>query len=518
MKTSTPHILLLMADQLRHDVVSPAVTPHLEDFLNRNGTLKFNNAYTSTPTCTPARAALLTGKSPWAHGMLGYGTFTDCNLYPTTLPRILQQRFHYRTIAVGKNHFGLDKKKQQGYQNVTLYDALPIEKDDYDDWFQEIMPESDPLATCGLHFNDWPACPYEYEEYVHPTTWTTRTALKTLQDYFGSNDPNENAPENPLLLKISYHRPHSPYDPPRRLLEKYTDGGPKAQIPQMNRHVNDSSWDRQFRDFPMSMSAWAGNPGLEAARHSRAGYLASVEFVDENLGEIFQYLEDHNLTDHFLIVWLSDHGDMNGDHYLWRKGYPWEGSAHIPMAMRLPGSTKNAAPSASSDAFVELRDVAPTIYDALGILEDMHDLDPLLDGRSLLPILQDPEHALTREWLDLEHDKVYVPCIHWNALVGQYAHPDFSCHRWKYVFHAYSGQEQLFCLDSPQETHDLALQPEFALALRTWRERLVHQFETENRGPNWVQHGELQIRVNGTVYGDHFPCPSKRKAGRVQTS
>src|ERR1700679_904901 len=83
-KQSRPNILMLMADQLRKDCVGAygnkvIKTPHL-DRIAREG-VRFQNAYTCTPSCTPARSALMTGLGPWKHGMLGM-TNMATNPYP----------------------------------------------------------------------------------------------------------------------------------------------------------------------------------------------------------------------------------------------------------------------------------------------------------------------------------------------------------------------------------------------------------------------------------------------------
>ncbi len=507
MKGSLPHILVLITDQFRYDVVSPTITPNLHAFEQRNGSTTFHRAYTSTPTCTPARAALLTGKSPWAHGMLSYGQYTDCTKYPTTYPRVLRDQRGYHTVAVGKNHFG-PMKHIQGYQNETIYDGLSMYQDDYDEWFNETLPGIDPKATCHLDWNNWPACPYSFEEHMHPTSWTTRVALESLDNHFGDNEELGNTP--PLLLKVSYHRPHSPYDPPRRIMDQYLEGGEKSSIPQLQRFVNDSSWDWKYKHVRMTKDAWAGDPGAKAARHTRAGYLASVEFVDENIGRLFDYLQRKNLWDDFMIVWTSDHGDQNGDHYLWRKGYPWEANAHIRMVMNLPQSSNQ--PAQQSQAVAELRDVAATLYDMVGVLDDVHVQDPLMDGKSLIPILEGSQSSV-REWIDLEHGLVYTRTIHWNALVGYLrdGERESDCDYWKYIFNAYDASEQLFCLvNDPNETYDLAPLGQYSNVLSTWRTRMVLQFEREGRGKEWVMHHRLQRRYQSTLYGHNFPCGEKR--------
>ena len=101
------NVLLLMADQMRSDMLGSSGnkithTPNL-DLIASQG-VRFSSAFSSTPTCTPARAALLTGLSPWYHGMLGYGTIA--HRYDFELPRAFSSNgFHAvsieRIILVG---------------------------------------------------------------------------------------------------------------------------------------------------------------------------------------------------------------------------------------------------------------------------------------------------------------------------------------------------------------------------------------------------------------------------------
>jgi arylsulfatase A-like enzyme len=391
-----------------------------------------------------------------------------------------------------------------------------VDPDDYTAWFNQTFPFADPKATCNLDWNDWPACPYYYEEYMHPTAWTTRAAVNVLDDYFKEGNTG-----NPLLLKVSYHRPHSPYDPPRRIFEQYLDGGSKADVPQLDRFANDSSWDQKYKEVNMSQSTWAGNPGHQAARHTRAGYLASVEFVDEHIGHLFTAIREKGLWDDFMIVWVSDHGDQNGDHYLWRKGFPWEASVHVRMVMKLPDSADQ--PARSSYAVTELRDVAPTLYDLTGVLDKVQAQDSLMNGKSLVPILKGHQSSV-REWIDLELGRTYNATNHWNALIG-YLHgtSGTTCSFWKYIFNAYDASEQLFCLsDDPNETFDLAALNEYQDTLVTWRTRLILQFKMEGRGKSWVVNNTLPVRPNSALFGDNYPCNGDRRnshlTSRTQSS
>lgn len=495
MAAKLPHILLFVTDQFRHDAFSPKITPNLYS-LSQSST-KFVNAYTSTPTCTPARAGLLTGKSPWHHGMLGYANSVDCTKYPTTLPSVLTELLGYDSYIAGKNHFGTYPDGHafvdHGYQHMRNYEGLTTSRlDDYQVFFNETYPGMDPHATCDLGWNEWRSCPYWYEEYAHPTNWTTRRALRFLEDF----DFSDSSSDRPLFLKVSYHRPHSPYDPPRRLFDKHLNA------PPVDRFINNSAWDKQFlNDTAMPRGAWHGDPGADAARHSRAGYLASAEYVDEGVGLILAWLERRGLTDHFFVAHTSDHGDMLGDHNLWRKGYPYEASSRLHFSMKLPSQREGAV----SRAIVENRDIAVTLYDMLGVLDRVRQMDPLVNGKSLLGILRGDETSV-RQWLDMEHSIVYDKRIHWNAIVGFH-----EGSLWKYIFRAYDGEEQLFNLSrDPNESHDLADAAGAQDVLGMWKTLMIRQFEEEDRGEHWLKDGRLVVRGTESVtLGPLYPCKVK---------
>ena len=131
-----------MADQLRFDALSEEITPNLIH-LKSTG-YNFKNAYSSTPTCSPARAAILTGRSPWYHGMLGYGDIAK--YYPQGEYPELLSKAGYSLHVIGKNHFGWDKRLNQpvthNFHTAKIYDGVGngmpdgLEFDDYYRWFQ----------------------------------------------------------------------------------------------------------------------------------------------------------------------------------------------------------------------------------------------------------------------------------------------------------------------------------------------------------------------------------------------
>lgn len=478
-----------MADQLRADALGcsgnqEARTPNI-DRLASDG-VRFRNAFSSTPTCTPARAAILTGLSPWYHGMLGYGVIAP--RYTAELPRSMSENGYF-TFSIGKDHFGWNSTSgtgiTHGYSETYLYDGLPEEIDNYDQWFMMKNPGVNPMAT-GLEYNDYRGEAYVFPEYYHPTAWVGRKAVEFLQEYNSSK---------PFMLKVSFHRPHSPYDPPARCLDYFNP----TDLPSP---FTGDHWDSRYAikyNVTPPPGIWCGDLGQKQVELSRQAYYGSVTFVDEWVGYIIQVLQKRSFLENTLILFTADHGDMLGDHYHWRKGYPYFGSASIPMLLRWPPYMDRsnggdiAAPRGSVlNEVTELRDIFPTFLDAIGI-KPSH----TLNGSSLLQLLKGRKTDSWREYIDLEHDIVYNETVHWNALTDG---------RIKYIFRAYFADEQLFDLeDDPEERHNLANNVEWMSVLQMWRARMVEQFENESRGSLWVQDRKLMRRIKGQLYSPNYP-------------
>lgn len=472
---SRPNILLLMTDQQRGDCLGaaghPAVlTPNLDRIASEGA--RFRHAYSSTPSCTPARAALLTGQAPWRHGMLGYGRVAV--EYPHEMPRMLRDA-GYATCAIGKNHFH-PQRNPHGYEQVLLDESgrafSPDFRSDYRAWFWSQAPNLDPDAT-GIGWNDCLAGEYKLPERLHPTAWTGETAVRFLDSYSDAR---------PFFLKVSFARPHSPYDPPARYLREFRD----AAIPAPFEGAWAAAYRKRSSDRP---DLWHGDLGAAQARHSRQGYYGSIRFIDDQIGRILETLHRRGFYEDTLILFLSDHGDMLGDHHHWRKCYAYEASARIPLLVRWPNGLVAGERGAERSEVAEVRDILPTALEAAGVAAP-----DSVDGRSLLrPAAGDA--AGWRAYVDLEHNVCYSPRNHWNALTDG---------RWKYIYHALDGEEQLFDLRAdPGEERDLAGDGERTADLRLWRGRLAAHFE--ERGEPFLKGGELNPRPEGYLYSPHFP-------------
>ena len=119
----------------------------------------------------------------------------------------------------------------------------------------------------GIGWNDHTGGTYPLDEKLHPTYWTGETAVQFIRNY---------NPDKPLFLKVSFARPHSPYDPPQRYLDMYQH----VAIPE----PVTGDWDAAFADYPKSESAAFGDYGKEHAVDSRRHYYAAITFVDVRFG------------------------------------------------------------------------------------------------------------------------------------------------------------------------------------------------------------------------------------------
>jgi arylsulfatase A-like enzyme len=405
--------------------------------------------------------------------MLGYGRIAG--QYPFELSWALREA-GYHLFGIGKMHW-YPQEKHRGYHGTLLDESGRAETpgfvSDYRLWFREQAPDLDPDAT-GIGWNDYRARVYALPERLHPTRWTADTAVDFIEKY---DRPG------PFMLKVSFARPHSPYDPPKRFMDMYDERDMPAPF------VGD--WAARYTPHgdPPKPSLWHGDLGVRQAKESRRGYYGSVTFIDEQIGRILTALKNRGVYDNTLVIFFSDHGDMLGDHHLWRKTYAYEGSARIPMLLRWPKNMgMDHQRGKTLPQPVELRDVLPTFLDAARAPIPNH-----FDGKSMLELVR----GNTKSWrpfIDLEHSMCYSK-DHWNALTDG---------RFKYIYYAYDGREQLFDLvDDPSELRDLATEPAYKSALLQWRGRMVEHLS--ERGEQFLSNGKLTLRKERLLYSPHYP-------------
>ena len=447
-----------MTDQQRWDTLgcygnSIIETPNL-DWLASEGTL-FCSAYSSTPSCIPARASLLTGMNPWNTGILGMGKGQGPMGvgFEHTLPGELAKA-GYHTQGVGKMHFD-PQRSLNGFHHTVLDESGRVHDpnfvSDYKQWFDAYKDGDYGITDHGINWNSWMARPYHAPEFLHPTNWTVNESIRFLK---------QRDPSKPFFLKTSFARPHSPYD----ALPFYFDLYLNKQLPELT--IGDWATMHDVPADAVKPDAWRGRRKDEEIRRARAGYYGLIHHIDHQIGRLLFHLRNSGDLDHTLIIFTSDHGDMLGDHHLWRKTYAYEGSAHIPLIVQLPKSMRGEQVQKAVNAPVVLQDIMPTILDAVGL-----SVPDTVDGLSMMRLIHG-EETNRREYIHGEHSTCYAEEQEMQYLTDG---------KFKYIWFPRLGSEQLFDLtQDPGERLDLAVRPEYLPELLKWRKRLISELKTRN--------------------------------------
>jgi len=463
---SKPNIIFIITDQMRGDCVGAdgnncIETPNL-DWLGAQGTL-FRHAYSAVPSCLPARAIMHTGQNQWHTGVLGMGRGQGPvpNDFPQTLAGELTAA-GYRSHMVGKGHFH-PQRAMMGFQSHELDESgrqeSPNFKDEYRTWFDKEKRRDITPDDHGIPWNSWMARPWHTEEYLHPTNWTMTRAIEFLKDR-GNADP--------FFLNISFARPHSPYVPPAAYFDMYSNGNTPAP------YIGDWAACHDVPEDALHIEAWRGKLSDRRIRRGRAGYYGEISFIDAQIGRLRQWLSRYDRDAYANTWWVftSDHGDMTGDHHLWRKTYAYEGSARVPFIVCPPLCGDQAART-EADEVVELRDIMPTILDIAGV-----ECPDTVDGRSVMGLTKTPDKGW-REYIHGEHCSCYAPEQEMQYVTD-------GCR--KLVWLPRAGEEQFFDLETdPGECFNLIDLPERAGEIEIWRGRLASELEARNCG--WTKDG-----------------------------
>lgn len=461
MQPGKPNIVLICVDQWRGDCLGieghPVVqTPYL-DKLALEGT-RFTRAYAACPSCIAARASLMTGFRQSTHGRVGYKDGVPWN-YPVTLASEFTRQ-GYQTQAVGKMHV-YPERNRIGFENVVLHDGFihfahdkhPCSYDmvdDYHPWLRQQLGRDADDFEDGLNCNSYTARPWDKPEHTHPSNFVVTQSI----DFLRRRDPTK-----PFFLFMSFHRPHPPLNPPAWAFEMYKD----MEMPPPPA----GKWSRIFAEYanPHNPDLWCGGIGAERLRAARAGYYGLMTHIDHQLNRFMETLQMFGLRENCYFCFVSDHGDLMGDHGLFRKCFPYEGSARVPLILKGPGGS-GIQRNRSCSRVAELRDIMPTLLDCAGL-----EIPASVEGRSLLPNARGEDREV-HEYVHGEHG---VPCFG----AAHY----LTDGREKYVWFSGNGLEQLFNLDSdPQELDDLSNSAKSAASLKKWRSRLVAELAGREEG------------------------------------
>lgn len=459
------NIVLLMTDQLRGDCMGcaghPDVrTPYLDTLASKG--VRFENAYSACPSCVPARAALHTGLTQESHRRVGYADGIRWE-YPHTMAGELTKAGYY-TQCVGKMHVD-PLRNYLGFCHVELHDGylhyyrdpeIPYREnqkqaDDYFHWLKQEKGIDCDVTDTGLECNSWVARPWIYEEKYHPTNWVTDRSI----DFLRRRDP-----DMPFFLFASYLRPHPPFDAPQCYFDMYRN---KELTPPV---VGDWCDEEALRARGRIFDSDTGPLDPELVREMQIGYYACITHLDHQIGRLIQALVENKLYDDTIILFVSDHGELLGDHHLFRKSRAYQGSSRVPFLVSGGGFRPEKPGSVKTDV-VELRDVMPTVLEAAGI-----QIPDSVEGISLWnTALKDSGTPEVREYLHGEHT-LGEASSHWIITKDE-----------KYIWYSQTGEEQYFRIaEDPDELHNLIGSEKAKERVEALRGLLIQELQDREEG------------------------------------
>lgn len=475
-----PNVVLIMADQMRYDAINRHDNPHistptLNQFIDQG--VDFSQYYTATPTCIPARASLMSGLDQTNTGMVGYDEEANWN-FPHLLGEVFSERGYYAK-AIGKMHVN-PPRKLCGFHHVALHDGYlhtnrlysksvgtTYERtDDYLIWLRNQGKTSMNLLEMGLDCNSWVARPFVEEERFHPTNWVSQQGI----DFLDQRDPSM-----PFFLKLSYTRPHSPLDPPEVYYNEYYNQLVNIPFPEIADWAKDLGFDHPAD----SIDALTGSLSEHDLRKMLAGYYGLITHLDHQINRFLMHLQEHEELYNTVILFISDHGDQLGEHALFRKGFPYQGSIHIPLLVYDPGQfiTERANLRSKVTEIVEHRDILPTLVDLISG-EKLDDVD----GESFLPLMKKDEWEKT-VWRDR---------LHGEHTLGHYSNQYLLKDTYKYIWYTQTGVEHFFDLEKdPKEMKNLIEDTRYAEKIKELKTDLISKLE--NRPEGFVKNGKLVV-------------------------
>jgi arylsulfatase len=434
-----PNILLLMTDQQRWDALSCVGgwvdTPNL-DRLAREG-VRFANAYTNSPVCVPARLSFATGRYPHETGVWGNKAYTMPASTPTWMRAVREAG--YATSLFGKIH--LHRQRGDLRDRSDLVRAWGL------DHVDEIAgPRA--AAVCRSNLTDaWEAAGV-YEAYRHDLEeryankpWVARPSPVPLDLYADTYVGRQAARHlreipagRPWFCWVSFGGPHEPWDAPEPYASRYR---PEDMPAPVVAHDDAHERPRGLLDDKLAKGV-AFEPG-DVGR-LRANYAGNVALIDDQVGEILRVLEDRGDLDGTVVAFVSDHGEMNGDHGLIYKSNFLGPAVRIPLIVRLPPDAA-AVRGATARAPVEIMDLGATLADLAGGRRV-----PGSHARSLVAVLSDPARSEREAAVSEFKRETMVATPEWKLGVNREGD----------VYILYDLHED------PLETRNLAGRPEYA--------------------------------------------------------
>ncbi len=490
------NVLMILADEHHASLLSccghPQVkTPNLDRFAASG--IRFTNAYTQNPICTPSRTSILSGQ--YCHNHLIYGLSGPSNQLPSNLLREFQ-RAGYRTAALGKTHL-------PNYPRNWIADDVELFDDAYADEHGRLGRSAflEYLESIGMrHLED----SYYNPDHYGPGRSISFDAMVSELPYEHTHERFharralgfiDQEPDLPFCIQLNFQKPHHPLLPQQQFWDMYPED---IELPETfdlqptHRPPHFQVMWQKYREYAFTYTK-EGDSFEDRARRAWRGTLACISQIDDVFGHVMDHLEHSGRLDNTIVIYGSDHGCYHTIHGLQEKtpGICSDAVCRVPMIWRVPGLKPQV-----SDALVENVDITPTLLSVCG-------LKPLLsaDGMDLSALLRGEVQSIKEEAVT---ENALAKSIRWDKY--RYVH---------YPNVMFSGQDhgELYDLDAdPLEKVNLYHQPDCQHLVEQGRGRLldwlIRTTQVRHRSP--LKMPDVDVDWNsGGAFSATNDCPEQ---------
>ena len=449
-----PNVLFISIDDL-NDYISPlanhpgVITPNFDRLAKQSVT--FTNAHCAAPACHPSRVAVMTGVHPVKSGIYR-------NLFGAHGPRWRHESPLLSDAVVLSKHFSNHGYHSAGAGKIfhTLQWTPGDSQNDPDAWDEYRGDPLDPISA------DWPRPDFPtnqnhgFEGRRPLSNFLFGAApLPQAEESYGDHlvvdwaiEKLKAKPAKPQFIAVGLFRPHIPFEVPQKYFDLYPLD--KVQLPA---DVKDDLSDARPADR-VAWHKWVTDN--KQWKHLMQGYLASISYVDYQLGRLLDALESSPMKENTIVVLWTDHGFHIGEKSNWEKFALWHQTTNTPLFIHAPGISKDGT---KTNQPATLTDLYPTLCELSGL--------PIPDqctGTSLVPQLKNPSEPRSRPSL--------TSFVFNKEMKSQAPSHALSDNRYRYIKYA-DGFEELYDLKTdPEEFKNLAPHPEHQATLKRFASQL----------------------------------------------
>lgn len=439
-----PNVLLIIADDL-NCAIGPygddsAVTPHLDSLAARG--LVFERAYCQQAVCNPSRSSFLTGLRPGTVGVddlrKSFRKTTPNGSTLVTLPEHFKNNGYF-CQDIGKifHNMGETQDRRSWSIDEVLHRGTHA---------ADTVHTNTPEAARTRRFSKAPVTEsLPVSDIAYRDGQIANLAAAMIRDF-------PDGPQ-PFFLAVGFWRPHLPFVAPKKYWDLYDPAKlsppfpqtPPENVPEIAMHS--SSEVRSYDGIPKE-----GDFSAAQIQHLRHGYYASISFLDAQVGEILNALDQSEHRDNTIVVFLSDHGFHIGQKSLWGKTTNFELDARVPFIIADPRTSQSQGKR--TESLTELVDLYPTLASLAGINGT---LSPNLQGADVSSLLTDPNQSLKDQAFTQHQHPFYGSSKNWKAWGHSVRTPRWRYTQWTSIEDGNLLAQELYDHRSdPHETQNIA--------------------------------------------------------------